>query len=97
MKKKKCGDNGTHWYDAGKTCECGQVPTNIFFAAGCSCGAYLSGAGTVHLPNCSHVIWGKKRNLWIDKHPEVKPPIEKVFDRVRGEIGPIPEKGLRVT
>lgn len=73
---KRCGDNNRHWYFEGDTCICGQVPQGIFFAANCTCGArrYIY---PVHKPDCAYVLWCKKRNLWIQQHPNLRPPLGK--------------------
>ena len=74
----KCGDLGMHWYHSGSTCECGQIPEDIFFAASCSCGAFRVGLRKpVHSPDCASIAWAKKRTEWIQNN-QVDPPINPI-------------------
>lgn len=80
---EKCGDRNMHWYQDGDACVCGQVPSDIFFAASCDCGEYQM-RHPMHNPECAYVAWAKKRNEWIANHPEVEPRLNSsspVVDR----------------
>jgi hypothetical protein len=75
--KTKCGVNNQHWYSDGETCQCGQIPVDIFFSKPCSCGAgHLR--KPKHKEDCDYISWAKKRNQFINEHPELKPQIDKV-------------------
>ena len=81
----KCGDRNMHWYHPGnsaKTCMCGQIPHDIFFATACDCGQYQM-KRPVHYPDCAQVAWAKKHNEWVRKHPEVDPLIPLSSIKVR--------------
>jgi hypothetical protein len=77
VRLKRCGDNNMHWIGEGNTCLCGQVPWSIFFAVNCTCGAYRY-INPEHKPDCAYVEWAKKRNYWVQQHPNLKPPLGKV-------------------
>ncbi len=79
-----CGDEGMHWYGEGETCACGQIPREIFFAGACTCGASRF-KKPVHRADCAAVAWMEKRNAWIDAHPEIDPPLDRVRYRVADE------------
>lgn len=74
-----CGAGGSHWFKEGATCQCGQIPHDIFFAENCDCGAPRHTVGhrakPVHLPTCAWVKWGQKRNAFITDH-KLDPPLE---------------------
>jgi len=68
-KDQKCGYLNMHWYDNGDTCECGQIPRNIFFAPDCTCGASKTNSRRlVHAPDCAYIAWAEERNKWIDEN-----------------------------
>lgn len=77
VRLKRCGDNNLHWFGEGNTCLCGQIPYSIFFAANCTCGGYRY-INPIHKPDCVYVEWAKKRNYWIQQHPNLKPRLDKV-------------------
>ena len=70
-----------HFYHSGESCICGQVPVSVFFAQQCDCGAQRQ-RYALHKIECAYICWGKKRNEWIDAHPEVSPPVEKIVLRL---------------
>lgn len=84
--KEKCGYMNMHWYQDGDSCQCGQVPKDIFFAANCTCGGYRL-RKPIHDPDCPYIAWAKKRNRWIIEHmgddPPIDPPMKSVSYRVK--------------
>ena len=81
---EKCGHHNMHWYQDGDSCQCGQIPKEIFFSAGCSCGACRD-KKPIHEPDCSQIQWAEKRNHWISEHPDINPPLGRVCYRVKEE------------
>lgn len=91
--KEKCGFLNMHWYGKGDSCQCGQIPEDLFFSKACTCGAHSKfysldrdsrlSKYPKHSEDCAYIEWAKRRNEWIGQHPEVNPPI----DKIRIEIG----------
>lgn len=84
--ENRCGDRGHHYYDHNvrrDACVCGQIPTDIFFAKGCSCGGGHN-KNPIHTLECTYVQWAIRRNDFIRTH-RINPPIQGIHYKT-GEV-----------
>lgn len=80
----RCGDGGHHFYNGEvkqDTCLCGQVPVDIFFVKGCTCGAGHD-KNPIHTLDCAYVQWSIRRNDFIRAH-RTNPPLRPTNYKVK--------------